>query len=119
MKKLSLVVPVYYEQEVILQFLKERSPEKFDLIILDPPSFSRSKKMIDVLDIQKDHRWMLERCYQWLTPGGQVIFSTNLRTFKLEQEVLQDIFDIKEITSSTLPEDFRNEKIHKVYLLRK
>ncbi len=70
----------------VLQYLEESRDGGwlYDLIVLDPPSFSNSKKMQGVLDIQRDHRWLVETCLDMLHPGGVLYFSNNLRTFKLD-----------------------------------
>ena len=65
--------------------------EGFDLILLDPPSFSNSKRMEGVLDIQRDHASLITRCMELLTPNGTLYFSNNLRSFKLDQELLKVI----------------------------
>jgi len=91
--------------------------EQFDLIVLDPPTFSQSKKMLGVLDTQRDHPWMIHQCMKLLNPGGEMYFSTNFRKFRLE-ESLHDWYDIQEISQQTVPEDFRNKKIHRCWVFR-
>lgn len=88
--------------------------EHFDLIVLDPPTFSQSKKMIGVLDTQRDHPWMIHQCMKLLRPDGEMYFSTNFRKFKLE-DTLHDWYTIEEISHQTVPEDFRNKKIHRCW----
>ncbi|WP_075187421.1 bifunctional 23S rRNA (guanine(2069)-N(7))-methyltransferase RlmK/23S rRNA (guanine(2445)-N(2))-methyltransferase RlmL [Teredinibacter haidensis] len=84
----------------------------FDVIMLDPPSFSNSKRMEDVLDIQKDHVNLINRCMDLLKPAGTLYFSTNLRSFKLDNELLSQ-FKVTDITTQTLDPDFAaNAKIH-------
>ncbi len=60
-----------------LQWLNQDHSERFDLIFLDPPTFSNSKKMDDVLDVQRDHGQLIERCVKLLATGGDPYFSTN------------------------------------------
>jgi 23S rRNA (guanine2445-N2)-methyltransferase / 23S rRNA (guanine2069-N7)-methyltransferase len=92
--------------------------EGFDLIFLDPPSFSNSKRMEDVLDIQQDHVDLISRCMDLLLPGGLLIFSTNLRSFKIDKG-LNSNFNLEHITDKTLDPDFqRNQKIHHCWLIR-
>jgi len=92
--------------------------EGFDVIMLDPPSFSNSKRMDDVLDVQRDHVQMIERCMELLSPGGTLVFSNNLRSFKLDKEALAR-FDIDNISAKTLDPDFkRNPRIHQCWLIR-
>lgn len=90
----------------------------FDIIMLDPPTFSNSKKMDDVLDIQRDHVALIKRCMEILNPGGVLYFSNNLRSFKLDSEALAD-FRVKDITEETLDKDFeRNKKIHSCWKIQ-
>lgn len=89
----------------------------FDMIMLDPPSFSNSKKMTSVLDIQKDHPALIRRCMDILNPGGALYFSNNLRSFKLDPEI-ESRYDVEDITQATLDPDFeRNTKIHRCWVL--
>ena len=95
------------------------SGEQFNLIVMDPPTFSNSKKMLDVLDVQLDHPRLINQCLTLLAPGGELFFSTNLRSFELEQERLTPGTSIQEISSLTVPEDYRNKKIHRCWLIKK
>jgi 23S rRNA (guanine2445-N2)-methyltransferase / 23S rRNA (guanine2069-N7)-methyltransferase len=89
--------------------------ESFDIILLDPPSFSNSKRMEDILDIQRDHVGLIKRCMDILQPGGTLYFSNNLRTFKLASDELNQ-YQIENITKHTIDKDFaRNPKIHQCY----
>jgi len=90
--------------------------EKFDLIVMDPPSFSNSKKMRGILDVQRDHPALINQCLRLLNRGGELFFSTNLRSFKLDQEALAPC-QVRDISAQTVPEDFRNRKIHQCWLL--
>jgi 23S rRNA (guanine2445-N2)-methyltransferase / 23S rRNA (guanine2069-N7)-methyltransferase len=101
-------------RENCLQWLQQ-CREGFDLILLDPPSFSNSKRMEGTLDIQRDHVGLIRRCVELLLPGGLLWFSTNLRTFTLDQVALAD-YQLKNITKETLGPDFqRNAKIHQCW----
>lgn len=100
-----------------LQWLQD-CREGFDLIMLDPPSFSNSKRMEGVLDIQRDHLDMVTRCMDILLPGGCLVFSNNLRSFKLD-EAIEERYAVENITQQTLDPDFkRNAKIHQCWLIR-
>ncbi|MGZ8144871.1 MAG: bifunctional 23S rRNA (guanine(2069)-N(7))-methyltransferase RlmK/23S rRNA (guanine(2445)-N(2))-methyltransferase RlmL, partial [Methylosarcina sp.] len=91
---------------------KQPLPRQYDLIFLDPPTFSNSKKMEEVFDIQRDHVQLISQAAALLAPGGMLYFSTNFRRFKLDHEALAR-FKIEDITATTIPEDFsRNPKIH-------
>lgn len=86
----------------------------FDLVVLDPPAFSTSKAMTGVLDVQRDHALLLARCRELLAPGGVLYFSTNLRSFKLEPDAAAGLSG-EEISARTVPEDFRNRRIHRCW----
>ena len=75
-------------------------------LVLDPPSFSNSKKMVDVLDVQRDHVKLVTQCCELLNPDGELYFSTNLRTFEIDPKLTQR-FPLREITAKSVPEDFR------------
>ena len=89
----------------------------YDIIVLDPPTFSNSKAMADILDTQRDHPELINGCLKRLSPEGKLYFSTNFRKFKLESEKLQAT-RVKEITGATIPKDFRNPKIHYCWLIQ-
>jgi 23S rRNA (cytosine1962-C5)-methyltransferase len=101
----------------VLRFLEEKreGTDFFDLIVLDPPSFSNSKKMSGVFDVQLHHGTLLRDCESILKPGGKILFSNNLRSFQLDKEITRD-WRVEEISAKTIPEDFRNEKIHKAWI---
>ncbi len=88
----------------------------YDIVVLDPPTFSNSKRMEDVLYTQRDHPELINGCLRRLAPGGQLYFSTNFRKFQLEPERL-NTKNIRDITSATIPKDFRNPKIHYCWLI--
>ena len=94
-----------------IEWLAEQ-PRQFDLIFLDPPTFSNSKRMEDNFDIQVDHVLLIQKTLESLAPGGVLYFSTNFRRFKIDKAALADL-TLTEITRKTIPEDFiRNQKIH-------
>jgi 23S rRNA (cytosine1962-C5)-methyltransferase len=90
----------------------------FDIIIMDPPTFSNSKRMDGMLDIQRDHVALINHCMEALVPGGQLYFSTNFRKFILEKEQL-NAATIKDITRQTTPFDFEGRLFRFCYLLIK
>lgn len=90
---------------------------RFDLIVIDPPTFSRSKKMPIPFDVQKDHPFLINHCLDHLNQDGIILFSNNFQKFKLNTDAL-DTNNIQDITKETIPEDFKNEKIHKCYIIR-
>ena len=109
-----------FEQADCLQWLKSDRGE-YDLIFIDPPSFSNSKRMNNVWDVQRDHIALLADAVKRLAPGGEIIFSNNLRKFKLDEEAVQALgLSITDWNAKTLPEDFkRNPKIHHCWLFTK
>ncbi|KTC80864.1 bifunctional 23S rRNA (guanine(2069)-N(7))-methyltransferase RlmK/23S rRNA (guanine(2445)-N(2))-methyltransferase RlmL [Legionella cherrii] len=86
--------------------------DRFDVIFLDPPSFSNSKRMTDTLDIQRDHVALVNSAMRLLNPDGVLYFSTNLRQFKLDP-LLKEKYSVQDISAQTIDQDFkRNQKIH-------
>jgi 23S rRNA (guanine2445-N2)-methyltransferase / 23S rRNA (guanine2069-N7)-methyltransferase len=102
-------------QADVLQWLKAGRGRRYGLIFLDPPTFSRSKRMEDTLDVQRDHVELIHDAAALLERDGVLIFSTNLRRFRLDRDALAD-FTVEDITYRTIPEDFkRNPKIHQCF----
>ncbi len=88
------------------------SRDRFDVIFLDPPSFSNSKRMTDTLDIQRDHVSLIQAAMRLLNPDGIVYFSTNFRQFKLDN-LIKEKYTVEDISAQTIDQDFkRNPKIH-------
>ncbi len=92
----------------------ELANRHYDLIFLDPPTFSNSKRMDAVFDIQADHVQLINNAISLLSPGGILYFSTNFRRFKIDKQALADLdLIVEDISAATVPEDFaRNPKIH-------
>lgn len=103
----------------VFHYLDEAGAQhkQFDLIVLDPPTFSNSKKMIGVLDVQRDHPLLIAQSMRLLAPGGTLFFSNNLRSFELDPGLTQAL-DIIETSHQSVPEDFRNRKIHRCFEIR-
>ncbi len=102
-----------------IAWLKDAVAERrqYDLVFLDPPTFSNSKRMDDILDVQRDHRALIDRCMALLAPGGKLVFSNNAQKFKLDAEVGQ-LYKVTDISRATLPKDFeRNPRIHQCFEL--
>jgi 23S rRNA (cytosine1962-C5)-methyltransferase len=108
------------ERADVLQWLDDAaaSQRRFDLIVLDPPAFSTSKSMSATLDVQRDHAMLLASCSRLLGRGGVLYFSTNLRGFALEPAVTGGLTG-QEISERTVPEDFRNRRIHRCWRFEK
>jgi 23S rRNA (guanine2445-N2)-methyltransferase / 23S rRNA (guanine2069-N7)-methyltransferase len=89
--------------------------DQFDLIFLDPPTFSNSKRMQGVLDVQRDHAELIDQCMRLLRERGRLVFSTNAQRFRLEPQVEQR-WAVADISASTLPFDYvRNPRIHRSF----
>ena len=91
--------------------------ERFDLIVMDPPSFSNSKMMRAILDIQRDHTHLIRGCLDILNPRGDLIFSNNLKSFRLDPEIAQWA-TVEDISHKTQPEDFKRNKPHHCWWIR-
>ena len=108
-RNMQLNFPSYPAHKIVhadvLQYLRNLAPNSFDLIVMDPPTFSNSKRMETILDIQRDHVTLINDCLQALTPGGVLYFSTNFTKFALEEKSIQSN-EIKDITKATTPFDF-------------
>jgi len=102
------------------EFLAETN-KKWDLIILDPPTFSNSKKMEGTLDINRDWHKLVSSCLSLLEQNGILYFSTNSRHLNFDENKIKvpsrAVLKITDITSQTIPEDFRNQKIHRCWKL--
>lgn len=103
----------------VFQYLTDaaKQQKQFDLIVLDPPSFSNSKKMPDILDIQRDHAALIDGSMALLARDGVLFFSNNLRSFTLD-ETLGARYAVKDVSKQSVPEDFRNKKIHQCWEIR-
>jgi 23S rRNA (guanine2445-N2)-methyltransferase / 23S rRNA (guanine2069-N7)-methyltransferase len=101
-----------------LEEQEARGP-RFDLIFVDPPTFSNSKRMDGVLDVQRDHVGMIRRSLKLLRPTGRLVFSTNYTRFKLDSEALADLA-IEDISAATIPKDFeRHARIHRCFSVQR
>jgi 23S rRNA (cytosine1962-C5)-methyltransferase len=105
-------------QADVLQYLDTVSPDSFDLVILDPPTFSNSKRMEDILDIQRDHVKLINNCLRILKHEGKVYFSTNFNKFILDNKSIQST-SIKDITNQTTPFDFEGRINRVCYIINK
>lgn len=108
-RNMELNFPVFNNHEIIhadvKQYLKTVAENSFDLIVMDPPTFSNSKRMEDFLDIQKDHVELINNCMKSLNKKGILFFSTNFTKFQLDADKIK-ASEIKDITKQTTPFDF-------------
>jgi len=91
-----------------------RSAVKYDLIVIDPPTISRSKKMDEMFDVQLDYPMLINQALQLLAPGGTIFFSTNSRRFVLDKTLFPTCF-FEDISKKTLPIDFHDPLIHRCW----
>lgn len=108
-------------REDVMRFLQEAIDDRlaFDIIVIDPPTLSRSKKMLDIFDIQRDYVDLLKQAEQLLHKEGIIFFSTNSRRFKFDPLFFPELA-IEDLAPQLLPVDFRDRKIHQCWgLMRK
>ncbi|MDA0147526.1 bifunctional 23S rRNA (guanine(2069)-N(7))-methyltransferase RlmK/23S rRNA (guanine(2445)-N(2))-methyltransferase RlmL [Vibrio sp. LaRot3] len=107
-----------YEQADCLQWL-EKANGNYDLIFIDPPTFSNSKRMEQSFDVQRDHIQLMTNLKRLLREGGTIVFSNNKRHFKMDLDALAELgLEAKNISSQTLPLDFgRNKHIHNCWIV--
>lgn len=103
-----------------LTFLKEerQSIHSYDVIVIDPPTISRSKKMDQIFTVEFDSIDLILQSLMLLKEEGVLFFSTNSRKFSLDASAFQNYY-IREITKETIPQDFHNQKIHRCWEIRK
>jgi 23S rRNA G2069 N7-methylase RlmK/C1962 C5-methylase RlmI len=101
-----------------LKFIEEENQlgVTYDIIVIDPPTISRSKKMDQMFDIQLDYTSLLSHALKLLSPDGVIFFSTNSRRFKFEEELFINCV-IKDISTKTIPLYFQGHKIHRCWRL--
>lgn len=105
-------------QSDVLQWLENDPQPEFDLIFLDPPTFSNSKRMKRTFEVERDQVELVSNTMRWLRPEGLLFFSNNKRDFKLSSE-LQSRFSIRDISEESIPPDFHDKKIHRCYEIRR
>jgi len=95
----------------------QRESKKFDMIFLDPPTFSNSKNMANALDLQRDQSVLIKATMKRLARNGLLIFSTNNRRFKLEKQLTFE-FNVVDKTKFSLPPDFARKRIHQCWFIK-
>lgn len=108
-----------FERSDVTRFLSQEldSENRYDVIVLDPPSYSKSKKMKTDFDVQRDHAPLIIQGMRLLKPDGVLYFSNNLRSFELESNKLRSL-EVSEITETTRSEDFPNNS-HRAWEIRR
>jgi 23S rRNA (guanine2445-N2)-methyltransferase / 23S rRNA (guanine2069-N7)-methyltransferase len=106
-------------QADVLEWLRTAPAGGWDLIFLDPPTFSNSKRMVGTLDVQRDHVELLRATARLLGRDGVLVFSTNYTRFRLDESAFPELA-IEDVSRATIPRDFeRNPKIHRCFVLRR
>ena len=101
----------------VLQELPKLSNDYYDMIVLDPPTFSNSKSMKDIFDVQSMHVELINLCLKKLKRDGQLIFSTNARKFEIYADEIEGV--VKEITTSTEPFDYKGKLLRWCFSISK
>lgn len=102
----------------VLQYLKQLPSEQYDVIVMDPPTFSNSKRMEGILDIQRDHVALINECLRILREDGLLFFSTNFTKFQLEHAKIKSS-SIRDITRATTPFDFAGKLNRQCFKIEK
>lgn len=119
----------FYTRGDCVGFLNQKNAEvanaegtnRYDIIVLDPPTFSNSKRTDTTLDINRDWPDLVNKCLNILKPKGVLYFSTNSRRLTFDENLIaknedgSEKFKVQDITASTIPEDYRNNKIHRAW----
>jgi 23S rRNA (cytosine1962-C5)-methyltransferase len=108
----------FYLHEDVKQYLLTLPSGHFDLVIMDPPTFSNSKRMEDFLDIQRDHPVLINQALNAMKPSGIMYFSTNFSRFQMQPEALSGC-TVKDITAATTPFDFKGKLNRFCFLITK
>lgn len=102
----------------VMEWLDYMPPDKYGIIVCDPPTFSNSKRMEDIFDVQRDHVKLLKKLLKGCAEGGKIYFSNNYRNFELDRDSIPAL-TVKEITGQTTPFDFQGRLNRKCYLIEK
>ncbi len=107
-----------FVQSDAVAFVHRHAPgEHYDIAVIDPPTFSNSKRTEDVFDVQRDYSGLLNATAELMPKGSVIYFSTNFRRFKFDPDTLGGL-GAHEISNQTVPEDFRNKRIHRCWRIK-
>ncbi len=116
-----IVEKYFFHQADVLQWMKDQvakvNHNKFDIIFLDPPTFSNSKRMQSDFEVEKDQEFLVDHCMRLLSNNGVLFFSNNKRKFKLNDSLPKQYL-VKDITQDSIPMDYHDQKIHQCYEIR-
>lgn len=104
----------FVKAEILTELPKLFTEKSFDIIILDPPTFSNSKSMDSTFDVQKDHSYLIHQCMKLLANDGYLYFSNNKRDFKIDS-IITEKYRVNDLTFSSIPQDFKDKKIHQLF----
>lgn len=101
------------------RWMSRQRPGEYDVVFLDPPTFSTSKRMEGTLDVQRDHVALIHAAMRLVAPDGVLVFSTNRHKFRLAADELSDL-DVRDVTRDTVPPDCaRTPNVHRCWQLRR
>jgi 23S rRNA (guanine2445-N2)-methyltransferase / 23S rRNA (guanine2069-N7)-methyltransferase len=101
------------------RWVRQQRPGDYDVVFLDPPTFSTSKRMEGTLDVQRDHVALIHDAMRMVADGGVLVFSTNRQKFRLAIDELSDL-DVRDVTRDTVPPDYaRTPNVHRCWQLRR
>jgi 23S rRNA G2069 N7-methylase RlmK/C1962 C5-methylase RlmI len=112
--------PFRFIRDDALRFIDRCGGQSWDIIILDPPAFSNSKKMADDFDLRRDHPALVSRCLKLLKPGGTLYLSANVKGFAITEDAFKTglLPDIENISEKLRDEDFKGKRIPVTYRMR-
>ena len=107
----------YLQQKITSIGLASKQDQRYDIIFLDPPTFSNSKAMDKEFEVEQDQLQLVVNCMLLLNKSGVLYFSNNKKTFKLAASIFEK-YHVKDISEQSIPQDFRDKKIHQLYEIR-
>ncbi|HWU43480.1 MAG TPA: class I SAM-dependent methyltransferase, partial [Bdellovibrio sp.] len=107
----------FVNENVIEWLYEHRYKKAYDIIFLDPPTFSNSKKMDESFEVERDQEFLVDSCMSILRPEGILYFSNNKRKFKLSPSLMSK-YKVRDISEETIPQDFHDKKIHNCFEIK-